>query len=757
MSSLAMPLLESVLTHRRKILVAWLAVTALAAPGLLRLSTDNSAEVFFVRDADRLERYRRFQMDFGRDQAVRLVVSGPGLRTREGLVWLGELEKKAAALRGVFGAAGLHTHHRPSEGWPPPDPESFWDRVRSDPLDRQAGFVSERRVSAQRGSEGGEGRELTATVLVVLYNLPRQPRERTLGELEDLLARVPSGLESRLETGLVGLPVLQRTMDRELIVFAARFFPLLGLVALALLAAVFRRPLAVLLPLVPTVVCLTLVFGVRGWIGQSLNLVEIVLAPLLFVIALASAVHVQMRFRDLERQPGTEGGDRGDPVATVLATYREKGWPVLWTGLTTMTGFASLAVSGVPPVRSLGLWVAGGLGLITLALFTLFPALLALSRSKGRRPVPAADVSGYDRWAAARGRSWAATAVRHRGRVVLAVALLAGVAAAGLPRLERDTDLLAYLSADHPVREELERLEAAGIGAVTAELVVESADGTHPFTRPEGLEALARLGAELRREPEVLSVFGAGEVVASAGSVQAAAVRPELALLMRVLRTDDGRQARLSVFLPMRGVEELEPVLARLQETARSAFPQARVHLTGRFPLVLAAQGRVLSTMITSLSLTFAIVAGIFFGLFRSLRLTGVALVPNLWPVLCVLGAMGWLGVPLDGTTVMIASVVLGLAVDDTLHTLGRYRHQGRRDPVSTLEHTAPAHVLTTAVLSAGFGVCAFSGFVPIARFGALTVLALVLALAADLLWVPALLADRESPGRADGSTSQHQ
>ena len=737
-----MPLLELVLRHRRVVLVVWLGLTALAAPGLLRLTTDNSAEVFFVRDSEQLERYRRFQMDFGRDQVVRVVISGPGLESREGLVWLGELEKKAGAQRGVFGAAGLWAHHGQAGSWPPSDPESFWQRVASDPLDREAGFVAIRPETAP-----GERRGLTASILVLFYNMSREDVEAVLRELESLLAAIPPGLESSLETDLVGLPILQRTMDRELVTFVIRFFPLLVLVSLILLTAAFRRPLPVALPLVPTSLCLVLIFGLRGWIGQPLNLVEIVLTPLLFVIALASAVHVQMRFRDLERRDGGEV----TVDALVLATWREKSWPVLWTGVTTMTGFGSLAVSGVPPVRSLGLWAAGGLGLITLALFTFFPALLALSRGSRGRGDSSAHLSAYDRWAAARGRSWATAAVRSRGRVVLFVGLLALVAAVGVPRIERDTDLLAYLPSDHPVREGLKRLEAAGIGAVTAELVLESPEETAPFTRPEGLRALARLSEELRWEPEVLSVLGAGEIMESAGSFEALTLSPELSLLMRVLRTDDGRKARLSVFLPMRGVEELEPVLTRLREIARAAFPDARVDLTGRFPLVLAAQSRTLSTMITTLSVTFAIVAGIFLALFRSFRLTGVALVPNLWPVLCVLGAMGWLGVPLDGTTVTIASVVLGLAVDDTLHTLGRYRHQGRRDPVSTLEHTVPAHLLTTAVLSAGFGVCAFSGFVPISRFGALTVFALVLALAADLLWVPALLA-----GRADRSASQH-
>lgn len=106
---------------------------------------------------------------------------------------------------------------------------------------------------------------------------------------------------------------------------------------------------------------------------------------------------------------------------------------------------------------------------------------------------------------------------------------------------------------------------------------------------------------------------------------------------------------------------------------------------------------------------------------------------------------MGWLRLPLDVATVMVASVVLGLAVDDTIHTLGHFRElapeRGRFEAVAgTLERTAPSYVLTGLILSAGFGVCALSDFAPTARFGALSAFAIALAVLGDLVLLPALL-----------------
>jgi hypothetical protein len=117
---------------------------------------------------------------------------------------------------------------------------------------------------------------------------------------------------------------------------------------------------------------------------------------------------------------------------------------------------------------------------------------------------------------------------------------------------------------------------------------------------------------------------------------------------------------------------------------------------------------------------------------------------------------MGWLGVPLDGATVMIGAVVLGLAVDDTLHTLGHFRRALRTGAppgeaaVAALEETAPGHASTSAVLALGFGACALAPLVPVAWFGALAAFGIAGALAADLVLVPALLA-----GTSEGAVAK--
>lgn len=742
---------EPLVRRRRLVILVYAAVAAACAPGLLRLRIDNSPDGFFVRDAPALERLQRLELDFGRDRAVRLVIEGEGTWTRDGLARLAALEEATGdprrATGGVYGVAGLYSHHRwHLPEWPPADPEAFRELVLADPLDRSAGWV------------GRDGRAVT--VLAGLFEMGSERREATLEALQALLPEA--------QGFVAGLPVLNQAVDDALAVIAGRLLPAALLAAVVLLLVLFRRPSVALLPLALVAVSQTVLFGAMGYAGQRLDVVTVILAPLVFVIALATGIHVLA----YHRRVAASGAPERAPEQAVLATYRVKAWPVLWTGLTTCVGFGSLAVAGTPPVRMLGLWAAFGIAYLTLAALSFYPALLASVSASARPGGEGRGEGGAGRRLSRLGRSWASWAVAHRGVVLAAFGAVALGAALGLPRLAVETGVLELFEPDRPVRARIAELEELGIGAVSASLVLAAPEGTS-LGEPEALRRLAALAAELRADPLVLGAVSAGDLADGVARYappagrspetdrQAAArVRldrePDLSRLLATLETSGGDRSRVILFTRMRGYREIAPLYRRAEDRARRAFPQAAVWTTGQYPLVLAGQRSLLRTMIASLTVTFLVIAGILRWLLGSSPLALRALVLNAWPVLLVLGAMGWLGLPIDGATVMVAAVVLGLAVDDTLHSLGHLRRlvgAGERGlapdraAVETLAETAPGHVSTSLVLALGFAVCALSSLVPVARFGALAALGLAGALAADLLLVPVLVAT--APGRA--------
>ena len=732
-----MPDLSSLLRRRRLVVALALAVGLAAAPGVARLELDNSPDGFFVEDAEELARYRRFVAELGRDRAVRVAVSGPALWSREGLAWLGELETGLQNLPAVLAAGGLHRRHAGGLGrWPPADPEAFRDRAVSDPVDRGAGWV------AADGS--------VATVLVMLS---RRDPAAGLAAVEALAAAAPPGLAATV----VGLPVVERALDRAVAETVLRFTPALTLLLIAIVAALFGRLVQVVTVIALIGLAEVTTLGAMGWAGGRLDVVTTLLVPLVAVVATATAVHLLVRFRQLRGR----GLDAPDAAHELL---RQKAWPVVWAGLTTAAGFGSLAVARVPAVRELGAWAAFGFLWTTLLALTLVPCLLA---GEGDRRLP-----DRRRWSARThraGRRWAAAAIARRRVVYAAFALGALAAGAGTLRLRAESDLLALLPADHPARVELAALEEAGLGAAAAELVLElPRDAGGRFDDPERLERLADLAARVRGHPAAWGVVSAGDVVAGrrspadlpgADSWRQARERvrasPDGERLLAFLSSQDGRRARVSVMVPTAGAAELEDLAAAARAHAAAVFPGAESFVTGRYPLVLRAQRTLLDTMVLSLAAAVVLVAAALRLLLGTAGLALRALVPNLWPVLVALGAMGWAGVPLDSSTVAVAAVAFGLVVDDTLHTFADFRRQAarrgpRRAVVAALGRNAPAHVATAALLAGGLALFGASGLVAAARFGVLTAAAVVAALAADLFLVPPLLAGAAVPGRSD-------
>ncbi|MDH3285967.1 MAG: MMPL family transporter, partial [Acidobacteriota bacterium] len=461
--------------------------------------------------------------------------------------------------------------------------------------------------------------------------------------------------------------------------------------------------------------------------------------------------------------------------------FRDKGSAVLWMGVTTAAAFGSLITSRVGPVRSFGVWASFGMAVLTVAALTFYPALLATigrrtrprSARKGTRDGPTAAAAVMPRGRLAHvGRTWAEAAVRRRIFVLGGAALIVLFGLVGAARLRPESNALTYLAADHPVRAAVESLERDGIGVSSVEVLVRhgvrpvhgagaAPAGQARFDEPDALQKWGELARRVREHEDVIGAVGPADLVTGLASpllsgdspgegawrLAVAAIRndPIGRAALAKLVTEDGQAGRLTVYVPTAGLERLGPLMDRVQREAAASFTEEDVAITGRLPLLLATQRYLLRTLVVSFSLTLVIIALVFRLLLGSLRVTALTMIPNLWPVIGVVGIMGWLSIPLDIGTVMVASIVLGLAVDDTIHTLEHFRELaprvGRREAVaSTLEITAPAYLLTGAVLIGGFGVLAASPFLPTARFGLLCAIGIALAVASNLFLLPALL-----------------
>jgi predicted RND superfamily exporter protein len=195
------------------------------------------------------------------------------------------------------------------------------------------------------------------------------------------------------------------------------------------------------------------------------------------------------------------------------------------------------------------------------------------------------------------------------------------------------------------------------------------------------------------------------------------------------------------------GTWELSQLLKRLKAHAAAQMPPgASVHFTGRAVLLRNAADALAINELVSLSTTFAVIGAIHSLFFLSFRIGLLSLIPNLVPVLLIYGLMGLLGIPLDLATAMVATLAIGIAVDDTVHHVVTYRrelktHGDRRVAMlNTLHKQARPILYVSLALAAGFFVFAFSHFAPVIHFGVLSGLVMLIALVGELVLTPIVM-----------------
>ena len=524
-----------------------------------------------------------------------------------------------------------------------------------------------------------------------------------------------------------GHPLVSAALDKEARRVERTFVPLLVLLA-ALGAWAFLRSLRLagiaLLPAASASVASRA--AARAFLGPS-DLILVAVGPITFVLILAATLHLVLRFQYYL-------GIHNNARLAAKQALRSKLPACTLAALTTAVGFGVFRTSALRSVADLGTLVAATVLVATpLALFGATCLLGAL------RQVAACPASGKRPW-----RRLAGAVARRRGWVAAGgtLLLLSGAMAPG--RLVVASNGVSYFPKEHPVRQQFESLEAEGAGLSSAEILVEQKD--------QEVWTVAQL-ADLRLAPDLLQVPGATHVIGpelvldTVGSGLARFTAG--AALHQSKRLDEAKQiARWTVRFPTGESKATGKLIEGLQAATEAKLPGARVHISGSVPRLYAMQDTLIGTLASSLGLTLVVTTLLLFLVVRSFRELLAALAVNLLPVSVVLLTAAILGIPLDGATTMVAAVILGLAVDNTLHLLHAAgpAPRTRRARLGAFAEVGGAALVGSFSLALGFGTLLLSGFAPTARFGGLCAAGAVAAWVSDMLFLPALLPWKENP-----------
>lgn len=565
---------------------------------------------------------------------------------------------------------------------------------------------------------------------------------------------------------MAGSPVVTHTVKQLMMSDMKRFLRLAVLTIGFCLFFMFRRISGVVLPLFIVALTLASTLGLMAKLGIFFKIPTIILPSFLLAVGVGASVHVL----SLVYQYLRTDSNKNDAI---VHAYGHSGLAIVMTSLTTAAGLASFAAAEVAPIADLGLFSAIGVMLSLFYTIILLPALLAIFPLKVKVQTTKNQVTRFDRLI-----DWVADVTTSRPKLILTVALFGIVAAvAGLPKLQFSHNLLSWLPEDLPVRTATESIDNNLRGSVALEVVLDTGKENGLYDR-DLLLALNKLADDLEQfEQKNLFV---GKVIAVNTILKEihqalnenrpemykipdnGALIPQEFLLFENSGSDDlqdmvdtrFQQARITIKVPWRDALSYVPFIKEIEQRFTNAFAElgrngkpVEVTTTGIMALFARILYATMYSAAQSYGIALVVITLMMILLIGNLRLGLIAMIPNLGPILIVMGIMGWFNIPLDMFTMMVASVAIGLAVDDTVHFIynfKRYYTQSGdvREAVGHTLHTAGRAMLTTSiVLSIGFFIFMFASMNNVFYFGMLVGMAIVLALIGDFFLAPALMA----------------
>lgn len=736
----------------RRGLLAGIAITLslLAFVPALNLDLDRSIESLYAEDDPRLLEYVESKQLFGGDEFVIVAWDEPNLLTKDGKLTesaaahIREFSTKLSRVGGVntVSTQDLDRVIRNAIAFAK---EAAAERFGDNRLLRGiAGrFALERQADAIAFSRGILIGQNSRTTAVVLRLRPEEEspvsRETTLRRIREIASR------HKPPAAVAGEPI--QVFDAfEYVEDDGRTLFLFSILLLAfVLLILFRSIRWVLLPLAVTAAAVLWTRALLAISGAELSMVSSMLNSLVTIVAVATVTHIAVHFRELRR--------RIERFESLRRTVLDLASPVFWTAATTAAGFLSLSSSAVMPVRSFGIMTALGAGMVLIAAFMLVPAGAIANIGWRARQPSLESTARHPRLA----RSLGAITSFSRRRawfVVMAAIVLGAVAGIGVSQLQVETDFSKNFRDDSPIVRSLDFIEARLGGAGTWEVNFPAPDRL----TTEYLDQVRALANHLRglkvdgREPltKIVAITDGLDLLPEGMTTedpnkdleQITKLQPEF--VSSLYNPEAGRMRIVLRSMERQSAESKRAIIENVEATARKDFPDAKT--TGLFVLLTYLIESLLRDQMVSFSLAGAAIFVMMFIAFRNFGLALIALLPNVLPILLLLGAMGLAGIPVNIGTAMIASVSVGLTIDSSIHYLAGYRaarNAGRSVNVALEEtgrHVGVALVFATLALSAGFSVLAISHFVPLIYFGMLVSLAMIGGLLGNLLLLPAFI-----------------
>ncbi|MFZ0611080.1 MAG: MMPL family transporter [Desulfobacterales bacterium] len=713
-----------------------LAVSVFFACQIPRLSFKTSVYDLEIEDLAETARYKDFKKVFGSDEIIRVVVKADDVFETAAFAKISALAEAVSTIDGVRRVVSL------------PGIKKAVDLSGNWSLEKFYTVISP--VSLFRKNLFSDDRKTTALTLVLKSD---SDPDRITAEVERLISR--AGKEFSIYQ--IGMPLI----SQALVEFTEKDFfrlpPITFLLIAGVLFFLYRRVHYVLIPL--SCVCLALVwtFGLMALLKVPLSMLTMIVPVFLIAVGTAYCLHIVSEYLVC-----IHGAD--SPQSASIATFTTISFPTALAVLTTIIGLGSLLVNRIPTIREFALFSCFGmfsLLVITLGVLPAALALIPLSFAKGTQKTRGPDF--FDRFI----EKIIHIDLNKQKMALPVMAAVAVIAAIGILRIRVETNPVGYFKAETPVIQHFHDIYRDLSGSFPINVVAESKDADY-FEDPRHLAEIDRLQQFLATLPGVDKTISFVDYLKLVNYVLNGFDPGFYAL------PEEGFESRrlINSYASMLGQDMFDrfmsPDLSRTNIVLLTHLSSSREFLTTRdviiahtrrmftedpawdvtgFGIVISASShRLTSGQVKSLALTMILISAIMYALFLSVKVGAIAILPNLFPIVVNFGIMGWLGIELSLVTSLIASIAIGLAVDDTIHYLFRYNRIFRKDLDDkraireTLRQIGRPIIFTTVTICVGFSILMFSSFKPTAVFGIMMTITMLAALAGDLILLPSLM-----------------
>jgi predicted RND superfamily exporter protein len=568
--------------------------------------------------------------------------------------------------------------------------------------------------------------------------------------------------DNNIDVHVSGMPYV-RTMNSENIKAEMGMFVGLALGITALIFFFFFRSFrATFITLLVVSIGVIWAFGFIGWFRYEITILTALIPPLIIVIGVPNAIFIINKYQQ-------EVKKHGNKTKSLQRVISKVGNATLMTNITTSAGFATFVFTNSQLLNEFGIIASINIMAIFVLSLLIIPSLYSFMPPPKKKHLKHLDKLWISKIV-----TWMVSMVRHKKLTIYTLAFFVIIASIiGVYKIRVSGSLIEDMPKDKTFFKDIVFFEKEFGGIMPLEIMIDTKK-ENGVMKLATLKKIEKLNEAIELIPDLSEPISINNLVKY--SKQAfyngnpkyfqLPTSQEKAFLLKYIKNsgdsanslknivdETGRYARITTYMKDVGTDKMERIQERLQAVIDKEFKSSsyEVTLTGKALVFLKGTTYLINNLVISLSLAIFLISLFMGWMFRSIRMILVSLIPNLLPLLVTAGLMGYLGIPIKPSTILVFSIAFGISVDDTIHFLAKYRQEliannwkVRKSVYKALRETGVSMFYTSIVLFFGFLVFVISSFGGTKALGGLVSVTLLFAMVSNLLLLPALLLSLE-------------